>query len=387
MMLPFTTGSAKPEFNSPLPRAGRADGGLRELRRSDDDFQAAMLTGVSRTFALTIPQLPHPLSRTVANAYLLCRIVDTIEDEPMLSGARKDYFCRQFLRALDGGKNAEQFSRQLAAALSAQTPVAEHELIRRVPRVLQIMRGFPVLEREALQRCVHTMAHGMARFQLRSEKHGLESLDDLDQYCYYVAGVVGQMLTSLFALHSPEIARNHDAMMELAVSFGQGLQMTNILKDLWEDYRIGACWLPRQVFAEEGFNLDDLIRSHGSREFQRGLLRLIGIAHGHLKNALRYTLLIPAREVGVRSFCLWAIGLAILTLRKIHKHLDYTDGDQVKIKRASVKATIIACRLSVKHDSALNSLFRLAGTGLPLTAIPARWLPPQTFHESIDHAL
>ena len=102
------------------------------------------------------------------------------------------------------------------------------------------------------------MAKGMGQFQLRGEKHGLQSLEDLDQYCYYVAGVVGQMLTRLFCLHSPEVAKHHDALMALAVSFGQGLQMTNILKDVWEDYQHGACWLPRKVFADEGFDLSEL---------------------------------------------------------------------------------------------------------------------------------
>jgi len=57
--------------------------------QSDDAFQARMLAGVSRTFALTIPQLPPELARVVSNAYLLCRIVDTIEDEPGISPAMK----------------------------------------------------------------------------------------------------------------------------------------------------------------------------------------------------------------------------------------------------------------------------------------------------------
>ena len=60
---------------------------------SDGDFQSLLLEGVSRTFALTIPQLPAKLYGVVANAYLLCRIVDTIEDEVSLSAAQKKYFC------------------------------------------------------------------------------------------------------------------------------------------------------------------------------------------------------------------------------------------------------------------------------------------------------
>jgi farnesyl-diphosphate farnesyltransferase len=345
-----------------------------------------MLEGVSRTFALTIPQLPLSLCRVVSNAYLLCRIVDTIEDEPGISGARKNYFCQQFLGVLNGAKTAEPFSRQLCASLSCQTSAAEHELVRNVPRVIQITRSFSESQREALQHCVGTMANGMAQFQLRNETHGLHALEDLDEYCYYVAGVVGEMLTRLFCLYSSEIATRHDRLMELAVCFGQGLQMTNILKDVWEDYRIGACWLPRQIFAEEGFDLRDMGNGRNRRQFERGVQRLIGIAHAYLRDALSYALLIPPREVGIRNFCLWAIGLAVLTLRKINSHLSYTDGNQVKISRASVKATIVVSRLAVRHDAVLKLVFNTATLRLPLARISTNWPPTETNSNRLDSA-
>ena len=371
-MLPFRDERTISETISP-PRSDRGGPGSRKLLLSDDDFQAEMLEGVSRTFALTIPQLPPGLSRVVANAYLLCRIVDTIEDEPGLSGARKSYFCQQFLRTLDGAKSAEPFSRQLCASLSNRTLPAEHELIRNVPRVLRITRSFSEPQREALHRCIRTMAKGMARFQLRGEKYGLQSLQELDQYCYFVAGVVGQMLTRLFCLHSPQIAQNHDALMTLAISFGQGLQMTNILKDVWEDYQLGACWLPREIFAEEGFDLRDLTTAREREGFECGIRRLIGISHGHLRNALVYSLLIPKNETGIRNFCLWAIGLAVLTLRKINSHIHYTDGNEVKISRRSVKGTILTTKLTMQHDLLLKFLFEVASWRLPLASPPTNW--------------
>jgi farnesyl-diphosphate farnesyltransferase len=373
-MLPFRNESAMSKLTSPAS----SDLAPRKLWLSDDDFQSEMLAGVSRTFALTIPQLPGALCRVVSNAYLLCRIIDTIEDEPSLSGARKNYFCQQFLRSLNVPRNAETFSRQLCASLSNQTPPAEHELIRNVPRVIRITRSFSEPQREALQRCVRTMAKGMGQFQLRAEKHGLQNLEDLDQYCYYVAGVVGQMLTRLFCLHSPEIAKNHDALMALAISFGQGLQMTNILKDIWEDYERGACWLPRKIFADQGFDLRSLTTAGNRQGFERGVQRLIGIAHRHLRNALAYTLLIPKQETGIRNFCLWAIGLALLTLRKINRHLHYTDGSQVKISRLSVKGTILATRFTTQNDGLLKLLFTISALGLPSAPALTSWSPAAT---------
>jgi farnesyl-diphosphate farnesyltransferase len=95
------------------------------------------------------------------------------------------------------------------------------------------------------------------------------------------------------------------------------------------------------------------------------LEHLIGIAHGHLHNALTYTQLIPSHETGIRNFCLWALGMAVLTLRKIKKHLDFSESNQVKISRKSVKATIIATRLAGRNNLLLSLLFNIAGRNLP----------------------
>ena len=138
-MLPFRNESALSKPTSP-PSSDPAPG---KLWLSVDAFQSKMLAGVSRTFALTIPQLPSRLCRVVSNAYLLCRIVDTIEDEPALTGARRTIFASSFSRTLNVPRNAEMFSRKLGMSHSSQTPPAEHELIRHVPRVVRITHSSP----------------------------------------------------------------------------------------------------------------------------------------------------------------------------------------------------------------------------------------------------
>ena len=69
---------------------------------SDLAYQAELLQRVSRTFALTIPQLPTGLRDVVENAYLLCRITDTIEDEPALSARQKRVFWERFIDIVAG---------------------------------------------------------------------------------------------------------------------------------------------------------------------------------------------------------------------------------------------------------------------------------------------
>lgn len=337
---------------------------------SDAAFQAAILPRVSRTFALTIPRLPPDLAVTVANAYLLCRVADTIEDEPAISAAEKQRFSRQFIEVVAGREPGSRFAEELAPRLSAATPQAERELVLNASRIIGLTHRLSPAQRRAMERCVAIMATGMAAFQARSSVSGLGDRSQMDRYCYFVAGVVGEMLTELFCLHSPAVAENRPQLMKLAVSFGQGLQMTNILKDTWEDRRRGACWLPREVFDRRGIDLSLLSPEHRLPGFGDAIDDLVAIAHGHLRNALAYMLLIPPREAGIRRFCFWAVAMALLTLRNIHRRGAFSSGEEVKISRRAVRLTGLAAQALARTETGLKIAFELFACGLPFVAVP-----------------
>jgi farnesyl-diphosphate farnesyltransferase len=332
---------------------------------NDELFQGRILQGVSRTFALTIPTLPKELDRAVANAYLLCRIADTIEDDADLVFDDKQRYSQQFIDVIRGDADGDEFGRELAPRLASHTLVAERELIVETAAVIRITHSLNATQREAMQNCVRTMADGMVYYQGQETLNGLPDQPAMDRYCYYVAGVVGEMLTELFCDHCPELNQQKSEMMRLAVSFGQGLQMTNILKDIWDDRARGACWLPADVFSLRGVRLADIEAGKGGADFEDGLGQLIAIAHGHLRNSLQYTTMLPRKQSGMRKFCLWALGMAVLTLRKLDRHRDYADGQEVKISRRSVKATVVSTNLLVRSNSGLRILFAAASMGIP----------------------
>ena len=338
----------------------------KEARNSDLAYQAEVLQGVSRTFALTIPELPDPLRAVVGNAYLLCRITDTIEDDPALSAGQKQRFWRRFVDVLANRDDPRDFARELGRMLSASTTANEHDLVANTPRVVRITNGFSAAQRGALERCVRNMARGMQEFQRLDTSAGLASLMQLERYCYFVAGVVGEMLTELFCDYSVEMNDRRGELLPLAVSFGQGLQMTNILKDIWEDRRRGACWLPREVFRETGFDLSFLHPGQNHPGFARGLAEIVAIARQHLADGMRYIELVPTRETGIRRHCLWALGMAVLTLRRVHATPKFKSGRDVKISRRSVSAVIAVTSLLGRSNVALRQVFRTLTRGLPL---------------------
>ena len=343
-------------------------------------YQDHVLPLVSRTFALTIPQLPGALHRVVANAYLLCRVADTIEDDAALDAVAKRRYEEAFVAVVTGRAEPAALAAELAPLLSTETIEPERELVRNLPLVIEVLRGFNRAQQNAVERCVRVMCEGMHRFQQEAARRGgeagLADQAEMDRYCYYVAGVVGEMLTELFCDFDPVMAQRREQMMRLAVSFGQGLQMTNILKDQWEDRARGACWLPQALFQRHGLDLASLRAGAYSPAYGAALSELIGVAHAHLRNALSYTLLIPSEHTGVRRFCLWAIGLAVLTLKNIQRRPDFQSGADIKVTRGAVARTIMVTNVAVKRDALLRSLFDFAWRDLALTPLDAAWEQP-----------
>lgn len=301
----------------------------------------------------------------MGNAYLLCRISDTIEDEEALSPSQKRDFSDRWIGVVEGSNDAHAFAHDLSRLLTLSATKYEHDLIINTPRVIRITKSFSTSQQQILQRCVNIMADGMAVFQEGANLKGLNDLEHLNSYCYYVAGVVGEMLTELFCDYSAEISLQKKDLFVLSSSFGQGLQMTNILKDVWEDRNRGACWLPQSIFRAYDFDLSSLSKHHTDPRFVQGLNELIAITREHLNNALQYILLIPSHETGIRRFCLWALGMALPTLRRIHKRPTFKSGQEVKIPRRTVKAVVVSTSALARSDIALKTLFFFLGRDLP----------------------
>ena len=166
-----------------------------------------LLQKTSRTFALTIPQLPPPTREEVGLAYLLFRIVDTFEDATRWAPDRRMAAIRDFLPLLEEPDPAQ--ARRFAERCGSDAPV-DHagylELLAEIPFVLSCLHALPEPSREIVREHVRRSAEGMIEVVARSGADRvlrLGSIPELRDYCYVVAGIVGEMLTELFLLNHP----------------------------------------------------------------------------------------------------------------------------------------------------------------------------------------
>ena len=135
-------------------------------RPADEDLacQRRLLEGVARTFALTIRPLPRSLGDATGNLYLLCRIADTIEDEPVLSEPRRARLLAEIAGAVSGRSPAGPLAARLAPMLSDATGEGERDLVVNAPLVLGLTHGFQPAQRAAIERCIRVMTEGMSEF-------------------------------------------------------------------------------------------------------------------------------------------------------------------------------------------------------------------------------
>lgn len=228
-----------------------------------------LLEKTSRTFALTIPLLPEPTRREVTLAYLLFRLADTFEDATVWPGERRVEALGQLHGLLNDSNTLDEVAARTEEWM--QTPPDDRhagyvELVAETPFVFSLFWDLAPEAQKIIRRHLSRTIDGMSRYVATgaSEASGhesdstrleLESLESLRQYCYFVAGIVGEMLTDLYLVDEPELAPGADYLRTRARAFGEALQLVNILKDSARDDADGRRYLPVGVEVAEIYSL------------------------------------------------------------------------------------------------------------------------------------
>jgi phytoene/squalene synthetase len=228
------------------------------------------LRRVSRSFAICIPILREPLRSWVGLAYLLCRVLDTIEDSSWTSPTQQAEAFVHFERFMRGYVVGETVARW-AATFPRTLPQGERALVDDAPRLFDDLRRLPLPVREAVTRAALGMERGMRHFIDREGGHRivLRDMVELNQYCFFVAGIVGEMLTELLVVSRGDFPVTQTLLLH-AHRFGRFLQKVNVLKDQIGDEAAHRWLIPSPAMLRESLRGDAL----AAREYLRELPRV-----------------------------------------------------------------------------------------------------------------
>jgi farnesyl-diphosphate farnesyltransferase len=328
--------------------------------QTDWDFCAGSLRKVSRTFSRPIEVLPGDLRKAVTCGYLLCRIVDAVEDNADFTLGDRDARYHTFHEVIRGTVSAREFERSWSGVDGS--PPEEIELCSQVGRVMGVLDAVPAEMRASVLRWVTEMARGMQIYSHRSAgADGViapSTTEDLERYCYFVAGTVGHMLTELFSCEiglrpADPIVRQ---LNENAEAFGTGLQLVNILKDITDDLHRGWSFVPRSLCSAEGLTNRELIDPSRRTAAHRSVVPLFDLTRRNLGRALDYALAVPADHREIRLFCLLPLWLAVKTVGLAYGNdAMFTPGEAVKVSREEVENIIARCTAGCGDDTLLRA--------------------------------
>ena len=229
-----------------------------------------LLFQTSRTFALTIPLLASPLREEITLAYLLFRIADTFEDAESWEPTKRKEALLRFAELLkEEAHRTEQGSQrhweEEVLRWKADPPTAHEGYLRLLSEIPLVMQALAETRSEAkaiLIKYTLRTTEGMISILEKMSPSGelrLPSIQALRDYCYIVAGIVGEMLSELFTLETPLLASlpplSFLAWQAQARLFGEALQLVNILKDATDDATQGRSYLPPHVSRNDIFLL------------------------------------------------------------------------------------------------------------------------------------
>jgi farnesyl-diphosphate farnesyltransferase len=310
-----------------------------------------MLPEVSRSFALVIRWLPRPVDDAVMVSYLLCRIADTIEDSQAPVAKRRALLA-------DLAARLDQGDPGLPPAIASPS---YRRLLAHVPEVLACYRALPADARRIIRERVSEMCGGMARWCDRE----IATFDDQNEYCYYVAGLVGRMLTDLFHASGRVGPREHAGLLVHAVDFGLALQKVNVIRDLRADLEEGRCYWPAEVLARHGLSRSTVLHPEHVDRAIAAMEDLVADQWRYLSAALRYLTLLPITELRLRIFCAIPLFMAVATVRSCQGNPDVFLGARpVKIPSHQVRAIVVRSLSLGSFNSYLESWFRRWQRGL-----------------------
>ena len=305
-----------------------------------------ILKDVSRTLYLSINILPEPLKTSMAMGYLVARAMDTVTDCPALGAGSKREMLGLF-RGLENKNNAWALGGRIKQAAQSVSNRKEKELLFKFEKIAALYAAFPAAGLAPLKALVDGVAKGM-EMDLDAfhgpEVTALKTEDELKKYCALIGGEPGIFWSRLYR---ETIRRNNINLGKLpseadAGLIGSALQITNILKDMSADLRIGRCYLPQPDLDSVALKPGDLLDPEKMEVLRPVVYKWICWAVDQLDLSELFLSSIPKTELALRAAFIWPIYWAMDTLQEIASANILDPFCRPKIKRSRIYYTI-AC--------------------------------------------
>ena len=244
----------------------------------------------SKSFALASRVLPPELRDDASMLYAWCRYCDDVIDgQEMGHGQIANYKIGQ-------GERLEKLRQDTKNALAGKP--TDNPVFAGLARVVK----------------THEIDHKhpfdlLKGFEMDAEDRVYNSVDDILDYSYHVAGVVGVMMANIMGVKD-------EATLDRASDLGLAFQLTNIARDVIDDAKADRVFVPKELLIKHGAPIDaaSLANKESWPAAHKAACEQLDIAERYYKSA----------KVGIKELpfrCAWAISAALAVYREIGERL------------------------------------------------------------------
>lgn len=308
------------------------------------------LNMTSRSFSAVIQELNHELLVPVTLFYLVLRGLDTVEDDMTVPLETKVPLLRNFHITMD--KDGWQFH---------GCKDKDRELLEKFDVVIDEFKRIKKPYADIIKDIVKKMGNGMADYAQDSKmiKEGVQTIEEYELYCHYVAGLVGEGLTRLFV--QSELA--NPKMLErpaLTESMGQFLQKTNIIRDIFKDWEVGRRWYPREIWSKHVDEWDHMFDPKHRQQAVNCISEMVLDVLKHSEECLFY--MAGIRDQSVFNFVAIPQTMAMATIELVfrnpavlERNVKISKGDACQIMIESTQNLFTVCEVFRKYARRIHA--------------------------------
>ncbi|KAF9819317.1 hypothetical protein IEO21_02205 [Rhodonia placenta] len=300
-----------------------------------------LLDLTSRSFAGVIRELDGDLARVICLFYLVLRALDTIEDDMTLSDDKKQPLLRAF----------HEYAVKPGWTFTENGPdEKDRQLLVEYDVVAEEINLLDARYRDVIIDITLKMETGMADYAHRAATTGevyVEKSAEYDLYCHYVAGLVGEGLTRIWAASGKE-APWLGTQLVLANSMGLMLQKTNIIRDYREDIEQRRFFWPREIWGRAVYGkavgraaftaMEQMCQPGNEQQALWVQSAMVVDVLSHAVDALDYLRLL--KQQSVFNFCAIPQTMAIATLCLCFMNYEMFQRN-IKIRKAEAASLIM----------------------------------------------
>lgn len=306
----------------------------------------AILKKVSRTLYLSVSILPEPVRSYMGLGYLLCRALDTAVDTRGVPAAEK-LTILDLARRLDKPEARSGLLAAAAAVSALPGAPGERELLHKFSKILAVYDALPAADRPLFSDLVGGVAAGM-EMDVNAFPGGTPAAfktgRDLERYCALIGGKPGVFWARLYrnAIRSASRGAGDFPHEKDAEMIGSALQITNILKDLAADLRLGRCYLPQEDLDTRNLRPEDLLDPANMERLREITFKWTYWALDRLDQCEAFVAAIPKTELALRAAVIWPVYWAMDTLAETAQSNLLDPADRPRVGRGRIYGTIAA---------------------------------------------